>query len=145
MQQFASTMAPNLPPPLISIQVICFHTVNCTCALTHFALTLGWVGPIIFSTPRPCKFSVKFLVLWTLTQLRIWEQLKRSSTTRPSVASLQRKTPGAQGLESCTSEGPLLQLVLLLWPLAKNRQGDGLCSALRGRWNSQTFRLIRCH
>ena len=47
-------------PTPISIQVICLHTVNCTCALTHFALTLGWVEGMsynIFYQPNVSKSS----------------------------------------------------------------------------------------
>ena len=66
MQQFASTMAPNLPPPLISIQVICFHTVNCTSALTHFALTLGWVGGMSHDIFYPLPVQVCSTVLGTM-------------------------------------------------------------------------------
>ena len=66
MQQFASTMASNLPPPLISIQVICFHTVNCTCALTHFALTLGWVGGMSHNIFYPSPVQVLSKVLGTM-------------------------------------------------------------------------------
>ena len=93
MQQFASTMAPNLPPPLISIQVICLHSVNCTSSLPHFGLG-RWHGPLYFLLLA--QYS-EFLVIWILTHLRIWEQpARRSSTTRPSLASSPLSTLGSR-------------------------------------------------